>query len=95
MEELTLFLTESVTAGTEGLIVKSLESTYEPSKCAACHATSASDPFHLESKRPIGAATRYCDCWGQPLAVCCSYLAEKVRFVPCSSTAHTSSGNGG
>ena len=35
VEELTLFLTDSVTAGTEGLIVKSLDSTYEPSKCAA------------------------------------------------------------
>lgn len=33
LEELTLFLTDSVTAGTEGLIVKSLDSTYEPSRC--------------------------------------------------------------
>ena len=41
LEELTLFLTDSVTAGTEGLIVKSLDSTYEPSRCPAvpvgCH----------------------------------------------------------
>ena len=32
MEELAHFLNESVAAGTEGLIVKSLDSTYEPSK---------------------------------------------------------------
>ena len=32
VEELSLFLDEAVAAGTEGLIVKSLDSTYEPSK---------------------------------------------------------------
>ena len=32
VEELALFLNEAVAAGTEGLIVKSLDSTYEPSK---------------------------------------------------------------
>ena len=35
MEELGVFLNESVAAGTEGLIVKSLDSTYEPSKRSA------------------------------------------------------------
>lgn len=35
LEELTLFLTDSVTAGTEGLIIKSLDSTYEPSRRSA------------------------------------------------------------
>ncbi len=34
-EELELFLNESVAAGTEGLIVKTLDSTYEPSKRSA------------------------------------------------------------
>ena len=32
VEELGVFLNEAVAAGTEGLIVKSLDSTYEPSK---------------------------------------------------------------
>ena len=32
VEELGRFLDESVAAGTEGLIVKSMNSTYEPSK---------------------------------------------------------------
>ena len=32
VEELGSFLNESVAAGTEGLIVKSMDSTYEPSK---------------------------------------------------------------
>jgi len=32
VEELGLFLNESVAAGTEGLIVKTLDSTYEPSR---------------------------------------------------------------
>lgn len=32
MEELGTFLNESVAAGTEGLIVKTMDSTYEPSK---------------------------------------------------------------
>ena len=35
VEELQSFLDESVAAGTEGLIVKSMESTYEPSKRSA------------------------------------------------------------
>ena len=35
IEELGIFLNESVVAGTEGLIVKSLDSTYEPSKRSA------------------------------------------------------------
>lgn len=35
IEELGVFLNESVVAGTEGLIVKSLDSTYEPSKRSA------------------------------------------------------------
>lgn len=34
-EELELFLNEAVAAGTEGLIVKTLDSTYEPSKRSA------------------------------------------------------------
>jgi DNA ligase 1 len=32
LEELQTFLDESVAAGTEGLIVKALDSTYEPSR---------------------------------------------------------------
>ncbi len=32
MAELEVFLNDSVAAGTEGLIVKTLDSTYEPSK---------------------------------------------------------------
>ncbi|KAK3285846.1 tRNA ligase, partial [Cymbomonas tetramitiformis] len=32
VEELGMFLTESINAGTEGLIVKALDTTYEPSK---------------------------------------------------------------
>ena len=32
VEELGTFLNESVAAGTEGLIVKTMDSTYEPSK---------------------------------------------------------------
>ena len=32
VEELELFLNEAVAAGTEGLIVKTLDSTYEPSR---------------------------------------------------------------
>jgi hypothetical protein len=35
VEELGLFLNESVAAGTEGLIVKTLDSTYEPSRRSA------------------------------------------------------------
>ena len=35
LEELGRFLDESVTAGTEGLIVKTMDSTYEPSKRSA------------------------------------------------------------
>lgn len=35
LEELGLFLNESVEAGTEGLIVKTLDSTYEPSRRSA------------------------------------------------------------
>ena len=32
LEELVVFMNDSVAAGTEGLIVKSLDSTYEPSR---------------------------------------------------------------
>ena len=35
LEELAQFLEESVAAGTEGLIVKTLDSTYEPSRRSA------------------------------------------------------------
>ena len=35
VEELGLFLNESVAGGTEGLIVKTLDSTYEPSRRSA------------------------------------------------------------
>ena len=35
LEELSTFLNEAVNLGTEGLIVKTLDSTYEPSKRSA------------------------------------------------------------
>lgn len=35
LEELSTFLNEAVNVGTEGLIVKTLDSTYEPSKRSA------------------------------------------------------------
>lgn len=66
LEELSTFLTDAVAVGTEGLIVKTLDSTYEPSKRSAHwlklkkdYLEGVGDTFDLV---PIGAWHGRCGC---------------------------------